>query len=201
MNKLKLLILLIVSVACNQAFAGGGSVAPWCDSHVYVKAIGNGKVYVTGTASNQTVSNCTRTELYATVLGNSHNSDIFPAKTYLAAKPDDGWKFVKWVCTTKKGTYSTNGATDVNTTLDTALPKVQYAGVSKRGGSNTGADGESTTACTDTNAIWLAYFEQVVTQAVKVQSESSSLGTAVIDKSENNVGDEVTITPVSLTIE
>lgn len=187
-------LLLIAAMYGNQAKACGGDPVPWCDSNVHVKAIGGGKVYATGKSDQQTVANCTKSEATYTVLSNSHNDDIFPAATYLAAKPDDGWKFVKWECIDQQGTYSTSGATEKGTVLTEALPKVQKSGVSKRGGNNTGASGESTTPCTDVNATWYAYFEQVVTQLVKVESGNVSLGTAVIDKSENNTGDEVTIT-------
>ena len=194
---IKIALLFIAAMASNleaAAGCGGGSPVPWCDSNVYVKAIGGGKVYATGKSAEQTVAKCTQTEGRYTVLSNSHNSDIFPAATYLAAKPDDGWKFVKWECINQQGTYSTTGATAKGTILTDALPKVQKSGLSKRGGNNTGENGQQTTACTDTNAIWYAYFEQVVTQHVKVESGNPSLGTAVIDKNENNTGDEVTIT-------
>lgn len=199
-NNFKILLLLVLfAFAVKNAWAG--SSTPWCDSHVYVEAInsedgttGGGKVYVTGEASKQTVANCKTNKLYAATLYNSHDSGKFPSDVYLAAQPDEGWEFEYWICKKKDGTYSTDNATNVNTRLDNPLPSRQRAAVSKRGGNNTGASGESTTECTDTNAIWYAYFKRVETQMVKVQSESSSLGTATIDKIANNIDDVVTLT-------
>lgn len=199
-NNFKILLLLVLfAFAVKNAWAG--SSTPWCDSHVYVEAInsedgttGGGKVYVTGEASKQTVANCKTNKLYAATLYNSHDSGKFPSDVYLAAQPDEGWEFEYWICKKKDGTYSTTNATNVNTRLDNPLPSRQRAAVSKRGGNNTGASGESTTECTDTNAIWYAYFKRVETQMVKVQSESSSLGTATIDKIANNIDDVVTLT-------
>jgi len=204
MDKFKFLLLVAtIIIATNVANAGGNSV-PWCDCHVTVKAVrpdgttGGGKVYACNKSANQTTANCKSADTTVTILGKSHNKDIFPADVFLAAKPDDGWEFDYWECTKCYGTYNpdTYKGTPVGEYRDlTALPNsAQKACMSKMNGDpNDGNDSDVVSSSGDINAIWIAHFKPAEMQTVKVQSENASLGTANIDKVTNHVGDTITL--------
>ena len=189
------------TLAGQNAWAGNDfSVAH--DSHLTVKvATGQGKVYAKenkkGEESAPSLSNCHYIEMTAG-LTNTKSSNNRPANFYILAMPDDGYEFDYWECTKNEGDDDTDKAHAEGTILTIDDSEGQTgntwkvkAALSKRPNATSSSSGDESTVI---NAVWEAHFKEIITKYVDVESENTSLGIASIDKGNNNIGDEVTIT-------
>lgn len=198
-----LLLLLLFAFAGQNVWAGGSSdFSISHDSHLQVKVVtGGGKVYAKennkGEESAPSLTNCVFTEMTA-ALTNTKNSANRPANFYILAMPDEGYEFDYWECTKNEGDADTDKANAVGTklTVDNSLQQTGNtwkvkAALSKRPGATSSSSGSESSVI---NAVWEAHFKRIITQAVDVQSENNSLGTATINKGSNTIGDEIMLT-------
>lgn len=198
-----LLLLMLFSIAGKNVWAGDPSdFSISHDSHLQVKVVtGGGKVYAKennkGEESAPSLTNCVYTEKTA-ALTNTKSSNNRPANFYILAMPDEGYEFDYWECTKNEGDADTDKANAVGTklTVDNSLQQTGNtwkvkAALSKRPGATSTSNGSESDVI---NAVWEAHFKRIITQAVDVQSENNSLGTATINKGSNTIGDEIMLT-------
>lgn len=202
LNKFKILLLLVLFTCAGQAWGYESDFSIAHDSHLTVKvATGNGKVYAKannkGEESAPSLNNCVYTEMTA-ALSNTKSSNNRPANFYILAIPDEGYEFDYWECTKNEGDDDTDKANAVGTKLTVSDSEQQTgntwkvkAALSKRPNATSSNNGDESSVI---NAVWEAHFKQITSQAVNVQSENSSLGTATIDKGSNTIGDEIMLT-------
>ena len=196
-----LILLMLFAFAGQNAWAGNDFSTPH-DSHLTVKvATGNGKVYAKdnnkGEESAPSLDNCHYTE-YTASLTNTLNENNRPAKFYILAMPDEGYEFDYWECTKNEGDDDVDKADAVGTILTVDDSEQQTgntwkvkAALSERPNATSNSNGDESSVI---NAVWEAHFKQITTQAVNVQSENNSLGTATINKGSNTINDEVMLT-------
>lgn len=203
MKNLKILLLLMLfAFAGNDAWAFGPGDLPYrCDSRLKVRvATGQGKVYAAKyTETSPSTNSCQYTE-FTTATENTSNGDYRPCPFKILAVPADGYEFDHWECVENIGDYDTDKATQKGTILYVSDSQQQAGSIwdvkaayTKRPGSTGPKDpGDGNTSVI--NAVWEAHFKEIITKSVDVQSENTTLGTAIIDKGTNSIGDEVTLT-------
>ena len=169
----------------------------WCKSRIRVKvASGQGKVYAAYAAEGTTVTQnqCTDT-IFTTACGRTKSQNNRPCKFFITAKADEGYEFDYWECVQNKGQYDTN-SNYANGKKTNLVGDKLYMNNSEEGLGGYWVVYAALSLETDTtiNAVWDAHFKPITTQLVKVESENTALGTTTINKANNDIGYEVTIT-------
>ncbi len=194
-----LLFLMLFAFAGNNAFATSNDLPVYCDSHLQVRVkTGQGKVYAANPYETSPSTNSCTSSDFIGAFKNTRNGNYRPCPFKILAIPEPGYEFDYWECVQNIGDYDVNKATSVGTKLYISNSENQAGSIwdvkaafSKRKGSSASVNGTESDVI---NAIWEAHFKEIITKYVDVESENTSLGTAVIDKGNNNIGDEVTIT-------
>lgn len=188
MKKYILLTLTLIALAFNaQAGTGGGD--PWYYYYIKVNCepSGAGLVYAKNVSITETDANDTPPQVYKS--DKTHKSNITRQTWYLATKPIDGtkYKFVGWreesskKIVSDKPTYNFKWNSALATLGETDDPSL----------TNTGNE------ATHWNGVisdtYTAVYEEIINQYVSCSSAQPDLGVPRIDKSENAIGDEVTL--------
>ncbi|MCQ2288192.1 MAG: hypothetical protein MJZ74_03760 [Muribaculaceae bacterium] len=184
MKKIILLALTLIALAFNaQAGTGGADLWYYSNLMLDVTPTGAGKVYANGkeTEASKEAYLDTAPKTFSI---STHQSKL-PYTWYINTAPTDSkkYKFVGWKDANGKYVSDENGH----------LISVKDSKGVKAGGTNTGTSGEAYTNPGTITLSYTAVYEEIINQYVSVSSNDISAGSAIIDKPENQLGEEVTI--------
>jgi hypothetical protein len=196
---INLLMLAFAIISFSQNALGENNLPVYCDSRLQVKVkTGMGKVYAANyKETSPSANDCIYTE-YTAELAGTRNGSYRPCPFKILAVPAEGYEFDYWECKQNIGDYDTNSATAEGTILHVSDSENEAGSIwnvnaaySKRKNATESNVGNPSNVI---NAIWEVHFKEIVNQCVKVESENASLGSASINKGNNFINDEVTLT-------